>query len=54
MQDVTRLEVEAWHHLTEIYANLESWDDAETCVDKAKSIEAFNPRSWHAAGILAP
>ncbi|KAL8141062.1 hypothetical protein V2J09_007083 [Rumex salicifolius] len=51
-QDLTHLEVEAWHNLTEIYAHLESWCDAETCINKAKSIEVLDPKSWHAEGML--
>lgn len=51
-QDFTSLEVEVWHHLTEIYAHLEAWCDAEACANKAKTIGVFDPRSWHAAGLL--
>ncbi|KAA8537853.1 hypothetical protein F0562_027567 [Nyssa sinensis] len=47
-----RLEMEAWEDLAEIYTNLESWPDAEICVDKAKSIKFYSPRSWHTTGML--
>ncbi|KAA8528456.1 hypothetical protein F0562_035811 [Nyssa sinensis] len=47
-----RLEMEAWQDLAKIYTNLESWRDAEICVDKAKSIEFYSPRSWHTTGTL--
>ncbi|KAJ7966527.1 Tetratricopeptide repeat protein 7A [Quillaja saponaria] len=46
------LEIAAWQDLATIYAKLGSWSDAETCVKKAKSIEFFSPRSWHATGML--
>lgn len=46
-----RLEMEAWLDVAKIYSNLESWPDAEICVDKSKSIEFHSPRGWHAKGL---
>ncbi|KAL8172052.1 hypothetical protein V2J09_023856 [Rumex salicifolius] len=50
--DIKHLEVEAWHGLANLYTKLEAWSDAEICVEKTKSIETFDPRSWHAKGVL--
>ncbi|XP_010272759.1 PREDICTED: uncharacterized protein LOC104608456 [Nelumbo nucifera] len=47
-----KIEIEAWQDLAEIYTKFGSWPDAEICLDKAKSIGIFSPRSWHATGIL--
>ncbi|KAL6995350.1 hypothetical protein U1Q18_005488 [Sarracenia purpurea var. burkii] len=47
-----RLEMEVWQDLAEIYANLGSWPDAETCLGKSKSTEFYSPRGWHATGKL--
>ncbi|CAN4122557.1 unnamed protein product [Withania somnifera] len=47
-----RLEVEAWLDLAGLYTNLESWRDAETCINRAKAIQFFCPRNWHATGAL--
>ncbi|KAK9270659.1 hypothetical protein L1049_026241 [Liquidambar formosana] len=46
------LEIESWQDLASIYTKIESWADAEICVDKAKSIEFYSPRSWHSTGML--
>ncbi|KAI4337055.1 hypothetical protein L6164_015512 [Bauhinia variegata] len=46
------LEMEAWQDLATIYADLGSWLDAKTCVDKAQLIESFSPRSWHVTGTI--
>ncbi|XP_057974954.1 protein NPGR1 [Malania oleifera] len=46
------LTVEAWQDLSNIYTKLESWRNAESCVDKAKSIQFYSPRSWHCTGML--
>ncbi|KAJ4962269.1 hypothetical protein NE237_022208 [Protea cynaroides] len=48
----TNLEMEAWQDLAELYTKLGSWHDAEICVDKAKSIGFYSPKSWHATGML--
>ncbi|XP_050265568.1 protein NPGR1 [Quercus robur] len=47
-----KLEMTAWQDLASIYTKLGSWPDAEICVDKAKSIEFYSPRSWHTTGML--
>lgn len=45
------LETEAWQDLASVYAKLGSFPDAELCLNKAKSLEFFSPRGWHAAGM---
>jgi hypothetical protein len=45
-----KLEMTAWQDLASIYTKLGSWPDAEICMDKAKSIEFYSPRSWHTTG----
>lgn len=47
-----KLEMTAWQDLASIYTKLGSWPDAEICMDKAKSIEFYSPRSWHTTGML--
>ncbi|OIW20863.1 hypothetical protein TanjilG_24941 [Lupinus angustifolius] len=47
-----KLEMEAWQDLATIYADLSSSLDAKACVEKAKLIEFFSPRSWHITGKL--
>ncbi|KAF7830542.1 protein NPGR1 [Senna tora] len=46
------LEIESWQDLATIYADLGSLLDAKTCVDKARLIDFFSPRSWHITGTL--
>lgn len=46
-----RLEVEAWLDLAGLYTDLESWRDAEICINRAKTIQFFCPRNWHATGL---
>ncbi|XP_010687997.2 protein NPGR1 isoform X1 [Beta vulgaris subsp. vulgaris] len=46
------LEMEAWQDLSTLYTRLESWGDAEICVERAKSINFYSPQSWHVAGKL--
>jgi len=40
----------AWQDLATIYTDIGSLVDAKTCVDKARLIEFFSPRSWHITG----
>lgn len=47
-----KLESEAWQDLASIYTKLDLWSDAKICVDKAKLIEFYSPRSWHTTGNL--
>ncbi|KAL3013271.1 hypothetical protein AAZX31_06G043200 [Glycine max] len=47
-----KLEMEAWQDLATIYTDIGSLLDAKTCVDKARLIEYFSPRSWHITGML--
>lgn len=46
------MEMEAWLDLTSIYTKRGSWTDANICLDKAKSIGYFSPKSWHITGKL--
>ena len=43
--------MEAWQDLATIYADVSAFLDAKACVDKAKLIEFFSPRSWHITGM---
>lgn len=43
-------EAEVWHDLAQVYAHLKQWHDAETCLDKARSFEAFAVPTWHHSG----
>ncbi|XXG56866.1 hypothetical protein AAC387_Pa03g4176 [Persea americana] len=45
-------EMEAWQDLASIYTKVGSWSDAKVCLEKARSIELYAPRSWHATGML--
>lgn len=47
-----KLEGEAWLDLARIYSDLESWPDANICIDKAKKTKFSAPRRWHTKGIL--
>ncbi|KAG1366925.1 protein NPGR1 [Cocos nucifera] len=49
---VKDLEMEAWLDLSFIYTKLESWTDSYVCLEKAKSVEIFSPKCWHATGML--
>ncbi|XVF64190.1 hypothetical protein PTKIN_Ptkin09bG0148100 [Pterospermum kingtungense] len=46
------IEMAAWQDLATIYTKFGSWLDAEICVNKAKSIELYSPKSWHTTGLL--
>ncbi|MBA0828052.1 hypothetical protein Goarm_012776 [Gossypium armourianum] len=46
------LELAAWQDLATVYTKFGSWLDAEICVNKAKSIELYSPKSWHTSGLL--
>lgn len=46
-----RLEVEAWLDLAGLYTDLESWRDADICINRAKAIQYFCPWNWHATGL---
>uniref|UniRef100_A0A803N1D9 Uncharacterized protein n=1 Tax=Chenopodium quinoa TaxID=63459 RepID=A0A803N1D9_CHEQI len=50
--EMKNLEMEAWQDLSNLYTRLESWGDAEICVERAKSINFYSPQSWHVAGVL--
>ncbi|OMO64486.1 Tetratricopeptide-like helical [Corchorus capsularis] len=46
------MEMAAWQDLATIYTKFGSWADAEVCVNKAKSIAFYSPKSWHTTGLL--
>lgn len=48
---VRRLEKEVWLDLARIYSDLESWPDAEICINKAKATKFITPRDWHTKGL---
>ncbi|XP_057530199.1 protein NPGR1 [Amaranthus tricolor] len=50
--EMNNLEIEAWQDLSNLYTKLESWGDAKICVERARSINVYNPQSWHVAGML--
>ncbi|XVF36424.1 hypothetical protein REPUB_Repub19eG0057400 [Reevesia pubescens] len=47
-----KMEMAAWQDLATIYTKFGSWHDSEICVNKAKSIEFYSPKSWHTTGLL--
>lgn len=46
-----KLETEAWQDLASVYGKLGSWSDAETCLEKARSICYYSPRGWNETGM---
>lgn len=44
------MEMAAWQDLATVYTKFGSWPDAEICLNKAKSIEFYSPKSWHTTG----
>ncbi|KAK8572458.1 hypothetical protein V6N13_048051 [Hibiscus sabdariffa] len=54
LEDVAerKIEMAAWQDLATIYTKVGSWRDAEICVNKAKSVELYSPKSWHTSGLL--
>ncbi|KAK8681647.1 hypothetical protein V6N13_054049 [Hibiscus sabdariffa] len=54
LEDVAErtIEMAAWQDLATIYTKVGSWRDAEICVNKAKSVELYSPKSWHTNGLL--
>ncbi|KAL4273027.1 hypothetical protein GQ457_13G020460 [Hibiscus cannabinus] len=54
LEDVAErtIEMAAWQDLATIYTKVGSWRDAEICVNKAKSVELYSPKSWHTSGLL--
>ncbi|KAF8024628.1 hypothetical protein BT93_F1717 [Corymbia citriodora subsp. variegata] len=51
-QEERNLEISVWQDLALLYAKLGSWADAKTCLDKAKSVHFYSPRSWHTTGLV--
>ncbi|KAL3505053.1 hypothetical protein ACH5RR_034894 [Cinchona calisaya] len=47
-----KLEGEAWLDLAKIYSDLESWSDADVCMNKAKATKIFSPQGWYTKGTL--
>ncbi|KAH9606175.1 hypothetical protein KSS87_009505 [Heliosperma pusillum] len=52
VRDMKHLETEVWQDLSSLYTKLESWNDSQICVEKAKSIDLYNPQTWHSEGML--
>lgn len=46
-----KYETEAWQDLASVYGKLGSLSDAETCLDKARSISFYSPRGWNETGM---
>ncbi|KAI4375056.1 hypothetical protein MLD38_012970 [Melastoma candidum] len=46
------LETSAWQDLALVYAKLGAWEDADICLDKAKSLGRYSPQSWYTAGLV--
>uniref|UniRef100_A0A1J3GME1 Tetratricopeptide repeat protein 7A n=1 Tax=Noccaea caerulescens TaxID=107243 RepID=A0A1J3GME1_NOCCA len=46
-----KFETEAWQDLASVYGKLGSWSDAETCLEKARSICYYSPRGWNETGL---
>lgn len=46
-----KFETEAWQDLASVYGKLGSWPDAETCLEKARSISFYSPRGWNETGM---
>lgn len=45
-----KYEMEAWQYLASLYRKLGSWSDAETCLEKAKSISFYSSSGWNETG----
>jgi hypothetical protein len=46
-----KFETEAWQDLASVYGKLGSWSDAETCLEKARSMCYYSPRGWNETGM---
>lgn len=46
-----KFETEAWQDLASVYGKLGSWSDAETCLEKARSMCYYSPRGWNETGL---
>lgn len=49
---IRKLEGEAWLDLARIYSVLDTWTDADICINKTKGTKIFNSRGWHTKGTL--
>ncbi|KAL6134990.1 hypothetical protein ACLB2K_067218 [Fragaria x ananassa] len=45
-------ELEVWHGLSNLYASLSYWRDAEICLGKARELKLFAAETLHAEGII--
>ncbi|KAL6137148.1 hypothetical protein ACLB2K_062443 [Fragaria x ananassa] len=45
-------ELEVWHGLSNLYASLSYWRDAEICLGKARELKQFAAETLHAEGII--
>ncbi|KAJ4767403.1 Tetratricopeptide repeat protein [Rhynchospora pubera] len=51
-EELKSIEMEAWLDLASIYIKLESWEDANLCLDKAKCTQLSSPKYWHMQGTF--
>lgn len=49
---IRRIELDAWLDLAKIYMNHGLPGDSEICLDKAKLLGYFSPRTWYTSGWL--
>jgi ATP-dependent RNA helicase DHX36 len=49
-KDDRSMETETWYDLALLYLSLSQWSNAELCVSKIKSINAYSPLAYHATG----
>ncbi|KAG7655649.1 Tetratricopeptide repeat-containing domain [Arabidopsis suecica] len=47
-----KFETEAWQDLASVYGKLGSWSDAETCLEKARSMCYYSPRGWNETEVM--
>jgi hypothetical protein len=43
-------EAEVWHDLAHVYSQLKQWEDAETCLEKARLLDSYSAATWHKTG----
>jgi hypothetical protein len=53
VEELKSTEMEIWLDLASIYIKLESWQDANLCLEKAKCSQLLSPKYWHVQGNTA-
>lgn len=43
-------DVEVWHDLAQVYTQVQQWEDAETCLEKARSLNEYSAVTWFNTG----